>query len=43
MLKTMETELSLKTAFRNSAPRHKNRHWFHHRYYISELKSVQCH
>ena len=40
---TMETELSLKTAFRNSVPRHKEVHWVHHRCYMAEHKGVQCH
>ena len=35
---TMETELSLETAFRNSVPRHKEVHWLHYRCYIVEHK-----
>ena len=33
---------SLKTAFRNSVPHHKEVHWIHHRCYMSK-HSVQCH
>ena len=40
---TMEIELTLKTTFRNSAPRYKDMHWFHGICYMSEHKSVQCH
>ena len=32
-----------RAAFRNSAPRHKDVHWLHHRCYMGEHKSVQCH
>ena len=40
---TMETELTLKTTFRNSATHYKDMHWFHGLCYMSEHKSVQCH
>ena len=32
---------AFKTAFRNSVPHHKEVHWFHHRCYIAEHKSLQ--
>ena len=37
----MKTELSLSTAFKNSAPRHKDVHWLHRKCHMSEHKSVQ--
>ena len=41
---TMETELCLlKTTFKNSASRHEDVDWLHHRCYMGEHKSVQCH
>ena len=37
---TMETELCLYSAFRNSAPRHEDVHWLHHRCYMGEHRAV---
>ena len=36
-------DLTVKTEQLNSAPRHKGGHWIHHRCYMDEHESVQCH
>ena len=36
----MGKELSLYTAFRTSAPRHKGVHWFHHRCYVNTFVKI---
>ena len=33
----------LKRLLENSVPRHEEVHWLHHRYYMGEHESVQCH
>ena len=38
----MKTELSLSTAFKNSAPRHKDVHWLHRKCHIPTQSSRRC-
>ena len=36
----METQLSHLTPFRNFVPRHRDAHWFHHRWYMNTMCAV---